>query len=454
MCVVTGLPVHIQPSDTLSPKKIAILSCYDSSDNHSAVWNDVVSQGVDLALWIGDNIYADTTDMGVMRSKYDAKKMNQYYSTFMSANIPVMASWDDHDMGGNNQGKNYPKRQESQAEFVRHFDLPTSDPRATGAQLGVYSEKLFSVDGVNVHIVMLDNRYHRSPTYKAYGPCEGDSSTMLGDVQWSWLQNTLRNTKTDITVITSGIQVLPPTYLRNKLTDYCAYDASSGLFESSAASVGDSPTSESDSFELWSEIPQERTKLLRLVQEVVATGKTKLVVFASGDQHWAELQRKEIPADVHRAVTVYEVTASGINQNWQSGEKNANRYPVWCDTSGNGVYDQKCVFPYKASSGKSMYGCSSAADTSIPSGVNRWCARSLTSKGRVASWGVCAPEGSTTPDGFAGYSQVQGDTPYLLNSEIGNWGLMTVNASSRTVRLELRTPYGSEAVGAYTVLKF
>lgn len=463
---VTGGPAlqsHVQPADNLLPREIAIFSCYDNADDATQLWNDVAAQGVDLGLWLGDNIYADTTSMTTMRSKYDAKKQNVGYSAFMSRNIPIMATWDDHDMGVNNAGKYYSARTGSQAEFVRHFDFPLTDPRNAnggGTQLGIYSSKLFGTQANSdrVHIILMDARYHRSPTFSAAGTCEGAASSFLGASQWTWLENQMRTVTSEIKIIGSGIQHLNPTWTRSSMTSYCAYDGSSGTFVAANAEMGEPvSTTNSNSYEMWAEIPQERRRLLRLAQESISTGKTKLVLFVSGDQHWGELHRKVIPAvGQHNATSVYEITASGINQNWSPAERNANRYPVWADTTGAGAYNKQCVFPFKKSSGNIQYkACITGADAVGPlSNTPLWCALSLTTQGRVASWGRCVPEGVATPDGTAGTYQLQGDTPHYINSAVGNYGLIKFDPVAKSVRVEIRTPYAANKIGAYTTLKY
>ena len=59
-------------------------------------------------------------------------------------------------------------------------------------QKGVYSSKLFYKDGQNdpmesVHVILLDARSGRDPTYFTYGKCQGANSRMLIDEQWDWL---------------------------------------------------------------------------------------------------------------------------------------------------------------------------------------------------------------------------------------------------------------------------
>ena len=141
---------------------------------------------------VGDNIYADTTDMKVMRQKYDDKKRNTEYQKLLAAKIPVMATWDDHDYGWNNEGKHYPERENAQKEFLRHFDVASDDPRHNGRE-GIYTAKMLGGSGERTHVITLDTRYFRSPTFAKYGECEGASSTMLGQEQWQWLEQELQS---------------------------------------------------------------------------------------------------------------------------------------------------------------------------------------------------------------------------------------------------------------------
>ena len=43
----------------------------------------LASQDPDLFLWLGDNVYADTTDMAAMRDTYDANKTGATYRPFL-----------------------------------------------------------------------------------------------------------------------------------------------------------------------------------------------------------------------------------------------------------------------------------------------------------------------------------------------------------------------------------
>lgn len=120
--------------------------------------------------------------------------------------------------------------------------------------------------------------------------------------------------------------VLPPTNRGRSLSAYCAYDGNGNTFDTANLVLGEGATYEGTSYESWAEIPQERARLLALVQESMNAGNAKQVIFISGDQHWAEVMRKEIPARIDQpSVTVYEVTGSGINQDWPYNIANSNR---------------------------------------------------------------------------------------------------------------------------------
>ncbi|MCB1319320.1 MAG: alkaline phosphatase family protein, partial [Leptospiraceae bacterium] len=301
-------------------------SCWKPGASGDQALDRIVELSPDMFLWLGDNIYGDTTDMTAMRASYESKKQTASYERFLRAEIPVLATWDDHDYGENNQGRYYTRRAESQQEFARHFDLPADDPRRRH-QEGVYNARLFPArnGSASVHVILLDGRYHRSPTFNQYGACEGNASSFLGSEQWDWLMRELRR-PADIKIIASGIQVLPPLHGKRALKDYCAY-ADGREFQRAIAALEETDLSGTE-YESWAEFPLERERLLRAVQASVNAGNAKQVIFVSGDQHWAEIMRKDIPATDNQApVTVYEVTASGFNQNWPYEVPDPNRLP-------------------------------------------------------------------------------------------------------------------------------
>jgi len=328
---------HLVPTEGATISKIAFSSCYvPNAQNDPALWQHVrtnFGSSHSVWNWLGDNMYEDSENSQQKRFAYYQARTHPYYVNYgpvAEPKIPVTGTWDDHDYAFNDAGDNYACRQASQNEFVYHFNIPESDPRhpayAGGQQAGVYSSNMFTTDtsAPGIHLINLDARYHRSPTFSVHGRCER-TSTMLGETQWTWLESELSR-PSEIKVIGSGVQVLPPTHRQRSLSDYCAYDKSGGTFDTANAEMGEGEGFDGSQWESWAEIPQERTRLLKLVQESINAGNAKQIVFISGDSHWAEMMAKEIPARSGQpAVTVYEVTGSGIDQKWPFDILNSNR---------------------------------------------------------------------------------------------------------------------------------
>ena len=74
----------------------------------------------ELFLFLGDNIYADTENMDVMRAKY-AKLAAMPGFKALRERCPILATWDDHDLGVNDGGSEYPRKEESQQVFLDFF---------------------------------------------------------------------------------------------------------------------------------------------------------------------------------------------------------------------------------------------------------------------------------------------------------------------------------------------
>ncbi|WP_156312620.1 alkaline phosphatase D family protein [Marinagarivorans algicola] len=434
---ITDFLSHIQPQESELIQRVAVGSCFKTQGTMSQAMSRIIASKPDLFMWLGDNIYADTTNMNVMQDKYDNKKKNRDYQKFLTAKIPVLATWDDHDFGANNAGNNYSKRKESQQQFLRHFDIPTSDIRYS-QQEGIYSAVMQGPSGKQVHSIMLDARYFRSPTFRNYGTCQGDNSTVLGDAQWAWLEQELEK-PSQIKIIASGIQVLPPLHRKRNLNSYCAY-GNGQRFNAAINSLNESNDS-GTRYESWAEIPQQREKLLRLAQKAINSGKAKHIIFVSGDQHWGELLEKSIPASTTYGpqATVYEITASGFGQNWPYDIPNPNRLRIWADDKGDGDYRKTCKLPFKAS-GRTYDSC-------ITQGQNTpWCYTQVNNRGEgvAGAWGNCAPEGAITPTGQVGkvpnnLSRVSTADRHIINKSGSNYGQIDIDWTNGTIKLSLQT---------------
>lgn len=120
----------------------------------------------------------------------------------------VVAVWDDHDFGQNNGGKDFAKKDDVQNIFLDFLGEPEDSPRRT--REGVYDAyRIVSRDqpAREVHLILLDNRYHRTEGG------DGPDADMLGSDQWAWLEAQLAEesaaANASVTVVGTGLQVLP-----------------------------------------------------------------------------------------------------------------------------------------------------------------------------------------------------------------------------------------------------
>lgn len=263
--------------------RLAFGSCAQQ-DKPQPIWEAVLAAKPARFVFLGDNIYGDSEDMAVLRAKYKLLADQPGFHK-LRAVCPVMGTWDDHDFGANDAGADYPKRRESQQVFLDFFEAPADDVRRT--REGVYSSYAFGPPGKRLQLILLDCRYFRSPLKTAFQPGEpgegvrgkyspntDPGTTILGEAQWKWLEEQLRQ-PAELRIIGSGVQV-----------------------------VADEHGSE-----MWGNFPQERARLFKLIRETKANG----VVFISGDRHLSEISR--LPADHPLGVgyPLYDVTSSSLN---------------------------------------------------------------------------------------------------------------------------------------------
>lgn len=241
----------------------------------------------ELFVFMGDNIYGDTTDMAVLQGKYDQLADSPEFQN-LRAKVPLIATWDDHDYGSNDAGKEYPKKVESKEIFLNFWEEPTDSPRRT--RDGIYTSYYFDKPGGTIQIILLDTRWFRDSLelttdfakYKNdYQPTTDTTKTMLGDEQWTWL----------------AAELSKPAAVR---------------IIGTSTQLGH----EYNGWESWTNLPHERQKMVDLIQQVGAES----VIFISGDVHWAELSKLETGN-----YPLYDLTSSGITEEWPVIETNANR---------------------------------------------------------------------------------------------------------------------------------
>jgi alkaline phosphatase D len=217
---------------------------------------------------------------------------------------PVAAIWDDHDFGENDAGGDYPRKEESRQVFLDFWSEPAGSPRRN--RDGVYASYVFGPPGKRVQVILPDLRYNRMPLlkldlggagYEAWararvaaglelpGPYMRNpdhGATMLGERQWQWLEQQLA-VPADLRLFGSSVQVL---------ADFTGWES-------------------------WACFPRDRERLIDLIRRKDANG----VVLLSGDVHYAELSK----LDVNVPYTLWDLTSSGLTEEWRVPTPNANR---------------------------------------------------------------------------------------------------------------------------------
>ena len=277
-----------------SLSRFALGSC--AKDRMSQpIWDEIGKAKPQLFLFIGDNQYADVwiqdgdwwhsapvSDAARFAEAYDTVAAKPEFARFR-ANVPFMGTWDDHDYGANDAGKEFPLKRESQQAFLDFFEFAHDDP--IREQEGIYHARTFGEAGQRVQIIMLDTRYHRDkldrnpkgrPKNKGpYIPTADTSRSILGEEQWRWLEQQLQQ-PANIRFIVSSIQVV-------------AYE---------------------HAWETWGNMPHERNRLYQLITDTKANG----VILLTGDRHLTEISVDRGQLGHAPPYPLWDFTISGLTQ--------------------------------------------------------------------------------------------------------------------------------------------
>lgn len=273
------------PLNTEKPlTQVIFASCNDEEKADPALASIAREEDADLFLFIGDNVYGDRDGRNYASFDVELEEVRESYSDLAASaeyqavvkQMPVLATWDDHDFGMNDFGRDFAGKVLSERIFENFFHLEDE----TADHPGVYYSKMVGPEGQRTQIIMLDTRFFRSdltPTdeygklgKERYIPSEDPKQDMLGDAQWAWLKGELEK-PADLRLLVSSIQII----------------------------------SDSHGWEAWDKLPSEREKLYSLIEETDANG----VVMLSGDRHQSFLYK-----DADRGpYPFYEATSSSLN---------------------------------------------------------------------------------------------------------------------------------------------
>lgn len=251
------------------------------------MWHSIADNHPDLWIWLGDIVYADTSDPRILSAMYKQLKSSPEYKK-LSSKTPVVGVYDDHDYGVNDGGKGHPGKKHSQ-KILMDF-LGVAKNSALRKQEGSYQSYLFGKGEHRVKIIIMDTRYFRDTLIKDPEPqkrylpnLEGD---MLGEAQWKWLERELRTSPANFNILCSSVQVIADDHGQEK----------------------------------WGNFPNARKRLLQLI----ATVKPKNLMILSGDRHMAEISKMDLQG---LGYPLYDFTSSGLTH-LRSSTSEANKFRV------------------------------------------------------------------------------------------------------------------------------
>mgnify|MGYP002631076057 CR=1 FL=1 len=276
--------------------RIAFGSCAHQN-KPQPIWTPILADRPDMFVFLGDNIYADSDDSADIQACYGQLAQVPGYQQLI-ANTQVLATWDDHDYGQNDSGREYVVRHESRRIMLDFFSEPADSERRARPD-GIYSSFVHGAPGQRVQIILLDLRWNRSPLVELSDPALRASrvamqmgpydvntaadAVLVGEAQWQWLEEQLQ-VEVDLRIIGSSIQLL----------------------------------AEFTGWETWANYPHERSRLFQLLSRY----QREPVVIISGDVHWCEYSEIR---DSGWAWPLMELTSSGLTETWTAISPNRHR---------------------------------------------------------------------------------------------------------------------------------
>ena len=255
------------------------------------LWKSIIENKPNVFIWGGDNIYADTDDMNVMKAEYNKLKNHPDYVE-LSKRTLIVGTWDDHDYGKNDAGSEWEAKDEAQQIFLDF--LGVSKNNYLRNRKGIYKSNSIQTVNGNIKIIVLDTRYFRSPLkvnpeegkrYLTWG--KGEGGTILGDAQWKWLAKELEDDEPVFTVIVSSIQFLADEH----------------------------------NWEKWGNHPDEVEKMYQTLKNA----KSKNIFILSGDRHLAEFSVAEVEGLNYPLV---DFTSSGLTKTYPDSPFEFNRHRI------------------------------------------------------------------------------------------------------------------------------
>ncbi|MCO7200858.1 alkaline phosphatase D family protein [Pseudoalteromonas sp. OANN1] len=290
LMMFVAMNVYANEQATLSTIRFG--SC-SHQDKPMPILAAINKENPELFIFLGDNIYGDTTDMDVLKKKYEKLNANAAIQELRQQS-QIIAIWDDHDYGENDAGLEYSQKEASRKIMLDFWHEPANSLRRT-RDSGIYTSYEYGQGNQLIRVIMPDLRWNR-PALTSVSKSDYDNkrkpknrgpyspvpnTSMLGDQQWQWLESELKKPAA-IRIFASSLQLLP----------------------------------EFTGWEAWANYPTDRSRLLNFITREKLGG----VIIISGDTHWGEISKV-----VHQDYPFWEVTSSGLTEEWKQVSPNQHR---------------------------------------------------------------------------------------------------------------------------------
>jgi len=232
----------------------------------SSIFESMAKEKAAFMLWLGDNWYTREVDFYSdwgLRYRAQHDRAQPVLQNFLKA-MPHLSTWDDHDYGPNDIGKNYILKNTSRDIFMKYFCNPSYGENGQG----IYTMTSWS----DVDVFITDDRWFRSDDgmKDSINGKPNPEKRMLGEQQMEWLKNSLLYSTATFKIIAIGTQVLNPISNLEKMRDF----------------------------------PVEYDELLNFIKDNKING----VLFLTGDRHHSEIIKTERPG----TYTLYDITVSSL----------------------------------------------------------------------------------------------------------------------------------------------
>lgn len=273
----SGLSYAFQDLPSGTVNRIAVGSCLDQNESLD-ILHSIQTAAPQLLIMAGDNVYAedesDDPALLSLRAAYDALGSAPQFQA-LKQTTPIVATWDDHDYGLNDAGREFRHRAKAEMLFETFWEIPQEDD--SRRRPGIYRSLMLGQGSERIQVIILDTRFFRSELKRPwiprlngrYIPQDQPGQTMLGVEQWEWLEKELIRPAA-VRILVSSVQVL----------------------------------ADGHHWEAWRMLPDARGRLLTALAESAGT-----TILLSGDRHLAGLYRKRLANDR----VLWEMTSSSLN---------------------------------------------------------------------------------------------------------------------------------------------